>query len=99
MTTTDTPVTSRCECGGLASHQDQCRWRQGYGSIVIPSAPDTRWDDLRAEIRRSRDIYDDAANDHGEIPGHDMQEQRAYGRVEMCDQLLAWMKRADEQEG
>jgi len=29
------PVTSRCECGGLAAHQAQCRWRQGYGSRVI----------------------------------------------------------------
>jgi len=28
------PVVSRCECGGLASHQHDCRWRQGYGSLI-----------------------------------------------------------------
>ena len=35
------PVASRCECGGLARHQDKCRWRQGYGSVVVsgPSVP------------------------------------------------------------
>ena len=31
----DLPVVSRCECGGLAKHQEGCRWRQGYGSRVI----------------------------------------------------------------
>lgn len=28
------PVVSRCECGGVASHQHGCRWRQGYGSLI-----------------------------------------------------------------
>jgi hypothetical protein len=32
------PVASRCECGGLASHQERCRWREGYGSHVVSSA-------------------------------------------------------------
>ena len=31
----DLPVVSRCECGGLAKHQEGCRWREGYGSRVI----------------------------------------------------------------
>ena len=32
------PVTSRCDCGGLARHVDRCRWRQGYGSVVVEPA-------------------------------------------------------------
>jgi hypothetical protein len=32
------PVTSRCECGGLAYHQRRCAWRAGYGSQVIARA-------------------------------------------------------------
>lgn len=35
VTTGPQPVTSRCECGGLARHVEKCRWRQGYGSRVI----------------------------------------------------------------
>ena len=35
------PVTSRCECGGLARHQEQCYWRQGYGSVVVGAEVET----------------------------------------------------------
>ena len=34
------PVTSRCECGGLARHIARCGWRQGYGSVVIAPDPE-----------------------------------------------------------
>lgn len=29
------PVSSQCECGGIARHAPACRWRQGYGSHVV----------------------------------------------------------------
>lgn len=29
------PISSQCECGGIAHHAPLCRWRQGYGSHVI----------------------------------------------------------------
>ena len=38
--TADHPVTSRCECGGLARHIERCRWRQGYGSVQIAPLAD-----------------------------------------------------------
>lgn len=38
---TEHPVTSRCECGGLARHQEQCYWRQGYGSVVVGAEVET----------------------------------------------------------
>lgn len=37
----ETVVMSRCECGGLAHHQAGCRWRQGYGSVVITQSGET----------------------------------------------------------
>lgn len=33
------PITSRCECGGPALHVQGCRWRQGYGSVVVSPVP------------------------------------------------------------
>lgn len=29
------PISSECECGGIAHHAPACRWREGYGSRIV----------------------------------------------------------------
>jgi len=53
-----------------------------------------RWNRLRTEIKRERAAMDEAAAGHGEL-GHSHLEDRAYGRVEECDYLLALMDRME----
>ena len=55
---------------------------------------ETRWNRLRAEIERQRAGQDQLAADHAES-GHDWQTERAYGRVEALDRLLATMDRME----
>ena len=60
------------------------------------TGPD-RWQALRSEIQRDRDGYYEQACDHSEMAGHDAQEERAFGRVEECDDILAAMDRAEKE--
>lgn len=53
-----------------------------------------RWNRLREEIQRERAAQDEIAADHGEL-GHRDQEERAFGRVEAYDELLATMDRME----
>ena len=48
--------------------------------------------DLRTEIKAERDAQDQLAADHEES-GHDWQTERAYGRVEALDWMLATLDR------
>ncbi len=48
--------------------------------------------DLRTEIKAERDAQDQLAADHAES-GHDWQTERAYGRVEALDWMLAALDR------
>ncbi len=57
-------------------------------------AAETRWAALREEIRQERATQDQLAADHEES-GHDWQTERAYGRVEALDRLLATMDRME----
>jgi hypothetical protein len=57
------------------------------------AAPD-RWAALRAEIVQERAAQDQIAADQAEL-GHDRSSERAYGRVEALDQMMAWMDRED----
>ena len=54
----------------------------------------SRWNRLRDHITRERAAQDEAAGGHGEL-GHRDQEERAYGRVEALDGLLAAMERME----
>ena len=54
----------------------------------------TRWNRLREHIREERAAEDQLAADHEES-GHDWQTERAYGRVEALDELLATMDRME----
>jgi hypothetical protein len=54
-----------------------------------------RWTKLREHIQQERAARDIAAADHSEIPGHESQTERAYGRVEALDALLATMDRME----
>lgn len=56
-----------------------------------------RWNRLREHITGERAAQDQLAADHGEL-GHRDQEERAYGRVEALDGLLATMDRMDRME-
>ena len=60
-------------------------------------APDARWAALRATIKQDRDGYYEQACDHSEMAGHDAQEERAFGRVDECDDILAAMDRAEKE--
>ena len=53
-----------------------------------------RWAELRATVKCQRDTHYELACDHGEMPGHEKQEERAYGRVEAYDAVLAMMDEA-----
>jgi hypothetical protein len=55
----------------------------------------TRWTALREHIASERAAQDAAAADHSELPGHESQTERAYGRVEALDALLATMDRME----
>ena len=54
-----------------------------------------RWNRLREHITGERAAQDQLAADHGEL-GHRDQEERAYGRVEALDGLLATMDRMEQ---
>ena len=60
------------------------------------TGPD-RWAELRATIKQDRDGYYEQACDHSEMAGHDAQEERAFGRVDECDDILAAMDRAEKE--
>ena len=64
---------------------------------TVALAQDARWAALRAHITGERAAQDQLAADHGEL-GHRDQEERAYGRVEALDGLLATMDRMDRME-
>jgi len=49
--------------------------------------------ELRDKVRRGRDIYYEQACEHGEMAGHEEQENRASGRVAMCDEILVYLDR------
>jgi hypothetical protein len=51
-----------------------------------------RWTSLRDHIRQERATQDDLAAEHAEY-GRDDQSERAYGRVEAYDEMLATMDR------
>jgi len=53
-----------------------------------------RWAALREHIRTERAAQDEIAADQAEL-GHDWSSERAYGRVEALDQMMAWMDRED----
>jgi hypothetical protein len=57
-------------------------------------APHDRWAALRAEIVQERAAQDQIAADQAEC-GHDWSSERAYGRVEALDQMMAWMDREE----
>ena len=50
------------------------------------------WADLRAEVKSHRDSQHELAGDHEES-GHDWQTERAYGRVEALDWMMAAIDR------
>ena len=54
----------------------------------------TRWNRLREEIQQERAAQDHLAADHDES-GHYWQTERAYGRVEALDRLMAVMDRME----
>ena len=58
-------------------------------------AAEARWTALREHIALERAARDTAAADHSELPGHESQTERAYGRVEALDALLATMDRME----
>jgi hypothetical protein len=57
-------------------------------------APHDRWAALRGEIAQERTAQDRIAADQAEC-GHDWSSERAYGRVEALDQMMAWMDREE----
>ncbi len=61
-----------------------------------PPPPDHlgRWNRLRDHIREERAAQDQLAAEHAELE-HDDQSERAYGRVEALDGLLATMDRLE----
>ena len=59
-----------------------------------PLTPGQCWAALRAEIAQERAAQDEIAADQAEL-GHDWSSERAYGRVEALDQMMAWMDRED----
>jgi hypothetical protein len=50
---------------------------------------------LREHIQQERAAQDQSAAGHSELPGHESQTERAYGRVEALDALLARMDRME----
>ncbi len=65
-------------------------WLEEFVSIlgaIFPAA-------LREEIEQERAAQDEQATGHAEL-GHRDQEERAYGRVEALDGLLATMERLE----
>lgn len=60
--------------------------------------PADGWAEFRASVKRDRDLWYEQALDHGEMPGHNTQEERAYGRAEAYDEATACMDRI-EREG
>lgn len=61
-------------------------------------SPDA-WTELHAYVKRDRDLYDQQAADYSETPGGDAQSERAYGRVEACDKVLAAMDCTERESG
>lgn len=57
-----------------------------------------RWQELRQQVQQARDDYDEAANDHGDMTGHEAQQERAFGRVEALDEVLGMLAEGERQE-
>ena len=57
------------------------------------------WAEFRATAKRDRDLYYEQACGHGEMTGHEAQEERAYGRVLAYDEVLAAMDRTEQESG
>ena len=57
------------------------------------------WTEFRADVKRDRDLFNEQAAEHGEMTGHEAQEERAYGRVEAYDEVLAYMDSAEKAAG
>jgi hypothetical protein len=64
------------------------RWLEEFAASLGAMFPDA----LRAEVEDHRDTHYDLAGDHGEL-GHVEQAERAYGRVEALDWMLAAIDR------
>ena len=107
MTTTTTPEhTYNWTCLLVSSHNvprdddaPECQACRVVitGKIVAEIRMADRWNRLRDHITGERAAQDQLAADHGEL-GHRDQEERAYGRVEALDGLLATMDRMDRME-
>ncbi len=59
--------------------------------LLSPREWTDRWTALREQVQQARNDYYEQAIGHGELSGHEEQEARAYGRVEMCDEVLGWL--------
>ena len=62
---------------------------------IVPLAD--AWTELHAYVKEQRGTYDEQAADHSEMPGHEAQEGRCYGRVEAYDEVLAAMDSAEQE--
>ena len=73
-------------CPGLAPDGSACGYEE-------PGELDAarRLQELGQQVQQARNDYYEQAIGHGELPGHEEQEARAYGRVEMCDEVLGWL--------
>ena len=81
----------------------EVRFAEGFtGTAIMPrpslDAKDVgdRWTALRNHITGERTTQDQLAADHAEL-GHDWASERAYGRVEALDRLLATMDRMERE--
>lgn len=63
----------------------------------VPKTPGQCWAALREHIKQERAAQNDIACDHSELTGHEQQEERAFGRVEAYDEMLATMDRMTAQ--
>ena len=89
---------NQCACGGLpvavfsTGHTGGCdgRTRAQKLARIAELIAGGRWNRLRDHITQERAAQDQLAGDHEES-GHGWQTERAYGRVEALDRLLAVM--------
>lgn len=65
--------------------------RHGDRYTAVRRYAETEPASLRQQVQQARDDYDEQAADHGDLTGHEAQQERAYGRVEMCDEVLGWL--------
>jgi hypothetical protein len=63
-----------------------------------PHSAEGKLQALREQVQQARNDYYEQALGHGELTGHEEQEARTYGRVEMCDEVLGWLAEAERKE-